>query len=298
MNTNIPKQQIDQAYAHCQAMARSHYENFPVASWVLPRRIRRPVTAIYAFARTADDYADEAVIPGETVLDVTTRYARLDAMAAKLDMIGRGEIPDDPVFIALADSIERFKLPMPLFHDLLSAFRQDVEKKRYADFGEVMDYCRRSANPVGRLLLHLFGAASERNLALSDGVCSALQLINFMQDISQDALENDRIYLPEDEMKAFGVTVGQLRERRNSLQLGFLVDQQLNRAEKLLRAGCPLGVILKGRIGLELRLICEGGMAILHKLRQRQNAFDRPRLSRRDGLGILRRALFPRRRQR
>lgn len=284
------------AYRHCLALARNHYENFPVASWALPRRLRGPVAAIYAFARTADDYADEPELPGEGPLDTATRHARLDAMAERLNAIGRGEAPDGPIFIALADTIRRFGLPLGLFHDLLSAFHQDVEKKRYADFGEVMDYCRRSANPVGRLLLYLFGAASTRNLALADGICSALQLINFMQDIGQDATENDRIYLPQDEMQRFGVSEEQIRRQRHSLQLGFLVDQQLDRAEKLLRAGCPLGIALRGRIGLELRLICEGGITVLHRLRQRQDVFERPRLKWRDGLGILRRALFPRRR--
>jgi len=282
---------IRAAYRHCLQMAQSHYENFPVASWLMPRRVRLPVAAIYAFARTADDFADE----GD--LTVEQRYAELDAMGEKLNKLEQGESVDEPIFTALADAIQRFNLPYSLLHDLLSAFRQDVEKRRYADFGEVMDYCRRSANPVGRLLLHLFSAASERNLALSDGVCSALQLINFIQDIGQDFDENNRIYLPMDEMQRFGVTEDYLRDKRKALRMDELITLQLDRAEKLLRAGAPLGIILKGRFGLELRMICEGGMTVLHKLRQRQNPYDRPRLDKRDGLGILKRALFPKRKR-
>ncbi len=287
----MKRSDIRRAYAFCLRRARSHYENFPVASLLLPWRLRGPVAAVYLFARTADDYADEGdLTPAE-------RYAHLDQLAAGLDALERGEPPDEPMFLALAAAVERYALPLRYFHDLLSAFRQDVEKRRYADFGEVMDYCRRSANPIGRLLLHLYGAASERNCALADGICSALQLINFMQDIAQDAEENDRIYLPEDEMQRFGVTAEHLHERRAALRLPSLINLQLDRAERLLRAGCPLGVTLKGRIGLELRMICEGGVTTLHSLRQRRNPFERPRLNGRDRLGILRRALWPRRRR-
>ncbi|OOZ40612.1 squalene synthase HpnC [Solemya pervernicosa gill symbiont] len=281
--------EIKAAYRYCLDMAKSHYENFPVASWLMPRRIRLPIAAIYAFARTADDFADE----GD--LSVDQRYAELDAMSEKLHTLERGESINEPIFIALADAIERFALPYSLLHDLLSAFRQDVEKRRYTDFGEVMDYCRRSANPVGRLLLHLFGAATPRNLALSDGVCSALQLINFMQDIGQDFDENDRIYLPQDEMKRFGVGEKYLQEKRKALRMDDLITLQLDRAEKMLRAGCPLGIVLKGRFGFELRMICEGGVTVLYKLRERTNPFERPRLERRDWYGIVRRALLPKR---
>ncbi|MFQ5644656.1 MAG: squalene synthase HpnC [Thiogranum sp.] len=263
---------IQQGYRWCRAFARSHHENFPVASFFLPARLRGPVAAIYAFARTADDIADE----GNAAAD--ERLQQLDEMAAALQTIEAGTTPDAPLYRALADTIRRNRLPVALFRDLLSAFRQDVSKTRYADFGEVMDYCRRSANPVGRLLLLLAGQASERNLAMSDALCSALQLIDILQDIDQDSRRNGRIYLPQDEMLRFRVDAADIGQRRNSPQLKMLVDYQAQRATRLLRAGSPLGKVLRGRFGLELRAIILGSARVLEKLRQREDVFSRPRL--------------------
>ncbi len=271
MSTRVPDEVL-QGYRWCRTLARSHYENFPVASFLLPTRLRNPVAAIYAFARTADDIADEG--------DATTdeRLQQLDAMTLALDAISSGTTPDAPLYQALADTITRNKLPIALFHDLLSAFQQDVGKHRYADFGEVMDYCRRSANPVGRLLLYLTGQASERNLAMSDALCSALQLVNFLQDIEQDYRENGRIYIPQDEMQRFAVSEVDIEQRRNSFQLRLLIQHQIQRTSKLLRAGSPLGKVLKGRFGLELRAIILGGARTLEKLYQQEDMFSRPRL--------------------
>ena len=261
-----------QGYRWCRTLARSHYENFPVASLFLPARLRNPIAAIYAFARTADDIADE----GDTTAE--ERLQQLGAMELALNEISSGTTPDTPLYQALADTITRNNLPIALFHDLLSAFRQDVHKNRYADFGEVMDYCRRSANPVGRLLLHLTGQATERNLAMSDALCSALQLINFLQDIEQDYRENGRIYIPQDEMQRFAISEEDIRQRRNSLQLRQLLQHQVQRASKLLRAGSPLGKVLKGRFGLELRAVILGGARVLEKLYLQDDIFSRPRL--------------------
>jgi squalene synthase HpnC len=272
---------IHQAYAHCLRLARSHYENFPVASWLLPRRLRRPVAAIYAFARRADDWADEGDYSPEQ------RLAALDAMGAALRDIARGEPGEDPVFIALADSIRRHDLPLEPFHDLLDAFRQDVTQHRYADFGELMQYCRRSANPVGRLLLHLYRAAEPRNLAYSDAICSALQLTNFLQDLHQDYAENDRVYLPRDELRRFGVEESQLGRRENSPALQQLVRFQAQRAMQLLHSGAPLGRRLGGRAGFELRMIILGGNRILQYVQRGQDPFSRPRLGRRDRLRMV-----------
>ncbi len=271
MSTRKPEA-VRQGYCWCRTLARSHYENFPVASFFLPAQLRNPVAAIYAFARSADDIADE----GDAAAD--ERLQQLDAMALALDAIDSGTTPDSPLYQALADTISQNSLPIVLFHDLLRAFRQDVRKNRYADFGEVMDYCRRSANPVGRLLLHLTGQASERNLAMSDTLCSALQLVNFLQDIEQDYHENGRIYIPLDEMQRFAVSEQDIGQRRNSFQLRLLVQHQIQRASKLLRAGSPLGKVLKGRFGLELRAIVLGAARILEKLNQQENMFSRPRL--------------------
>jgi squalene synthase HpnC len=267
-------------YRWCRAMAHSHYENFPVASILLPAHMRGPVAAIYAFARSADDVADEGKL-GEV-----ERLEQLDAMEETLNAIEAGQSVDGPLFSALADTVTRHRLPLQPFRDLLHAFRQDVQKKRYANFGEVMDYCRRSANPVGRLLLHLNDAASTRNLALSDAVCSALQLVNFLQDIAQDYRENERIYLPADEMARYGVSEADIRDQARNAQVRALLQFQTRRASRLLGAGSPLGMRLTGRFGLEIRAIILGGARILDKLYAQQDPFSRPRLSRRDRLDI------------
>lgn len=278
---------LPQAYAHCLALAQAHYENFPVASRLLPRPQREAVAVIYAFARQADDMADEGDwSPNE-------RLAMLDAYTQQLHRLARGETADTPVFIALADVQQRFALPFELFHDLLSAFRQDVVKTRYADFAEVMDYCRRSADPVGRLLLHLHGEADKLNCQLSDRICSALQLINFMQDLQQDLQENDRLYLPLDELQAHGLEIEDLRQQRMLPATCTLVDQQLARIETMMRSGAPLGRRLSGRFGLEIRLITEAGLRVLeHLARHRGQPYRRPRLAKSDYLLIAWRALF------
>lgn len=275
------------AYAHCLRMARSHYENFPVASRFLPKRLREPIAVIYAFARTADDFADE----GD--LDPATRIAKLNAYDAQLDAIAAGDKVDDPVFVALADIIRRHDLPMDLFHDLLTAFRMDVTKKRHANYAEVLYYCRHSANPVGRLLLYLYNLATPVNLAHSDAICSALQLINFWQDLSQDYRENNRIYLPQEEMVNYGVSEDHLRHGRTDAAMRALMDFQIERTRRLLLSGAPLGKVLPGRMGFELRLTLHGGLRVLNALEaRRDDAFARPRLGVTDWLAMLRGALF------
>jgi hydroxysqualene synthase len=272
-----------QAYAWCRELAQNHYENFPVASRLLPRDMRDGVAAIYAFARRADDFADE----GNS--DQATRLAQLDDYAAQLERLPAA---DDPVFIALADLIPRYKLPKQLFHDLLSAFRQDVTITRYENFAAVLDYCRRSANPVGRLLLHLHGATSEENLRQSDQICSALQLINFMQDLEQDYRENNRIYIPLDELARFGVSEADIAAQHSSATVVALIDFQLERIRKMMLEGAALGSRLHGRFGLEIRLIIEAGLLVTEKLSDHGgDIFSRPRLAKKDYLKILWRAL-------
>lgn len=239
--------------------AVEHYENFPVASALLPRRLRYPVRLIYAFARQADDFADE----GDDA--PPARLAKLDAFRAELNRIERGEQAQTQLFIDLAPVITSYRLPLQLFRDLLDAFSQDVVKTRYAHFGEVMEYCRRSANPVGRLLLHLYDETDARKLAQSDGICSALQLINFLQDVRID-FAKDRIYLPQDEMARYGVTEAQIAQGDTSGAWRPFMKFQIERTRKLLQAGAPLGTALHGRIGLELRMIVMGGERILKKL--------------------------------
>lgn len=278
------------AYRECVRTARSHYENFPVASLFLPRRLRDPVAAIYVFARSADDFADEGEAPP------ATRLAQLDGLASELDAVCAGHPAQTPQFLALADTIRRFELPVQLFHDLLTAFRMDVTQRRYPDFEAVLGYCRHSANPVGRLVLHLGGEASAENLYCSDAICSALQLINFMQDIAQDYDENDRIYLPLEDMAACGVKPEDLGARRGDANMRRLIAMQLERILGLLQTGAPLALRLRGRLGLQIRLTLYGALSITARLADpRSDLYARPRLARRDWFWMLRKALGGRR---
>jgi len=240
-------------------MAVNHYENFPVASVLLPARLRRPVELIYSFARQADDFADEGVLPPEQRLHKLAEFSR------ELDCVEHGEPPRLALFADLAPVITAHHLPVGLFRDLLSAFTQDVTKGRYADFREVMDYCRRSANPVGRLLLHLYQATEARNLTCSDAICSSLQLINFLQDVEIDFRKN-RIYIPQDEMAEYGISEVQIVNRDGGAAWQALMMFQIERARSMLLAGAPLARRLPGRLGLELRMIVMGGSRILDKL--------------------------------
>jgi phytoene synthase len=240
-------------------MAVDHYENFPVASVLLPKHLRRAVEIIYHFARQADDFADEDDVPD------SERLAKLDAFRAELNRIAAHEPPLTPLFADVAKIVEQHQLPLQLFHDLLDAFSQDVVKKRYANFEELLDYCRRSANPVGRLLLHLYEEATPQNLVYSDAICTSLQLINFWQDVKKDFAIN-RIYFPQDEMARFGVTEAHIAEGRVDAAWQALLQFQTQRARDMMSSGKPLGTILTGRIGLEMRLIIAGGLRILAKL--------------------------------
>lgn len=240
-------------------MAVDHYENFPVASILLPRSIRRAVEIIYYFARQADDFADEGDLPD------AERLVRLDEFRAGLKRIENGEAALSPLFEALGEIVKKYRLPVQLLHDLLDAFSQDVVKKRYANYEELLDYCRRSANPVGRLLLHLYDAATPQNLLYSDQICTSLQLINFWQDVQKD-YAIARIYLPLDEMARFGVSEAHVAEGRVDKAWQQLMQFQIDRTREMMQNGAPLGSVLTGRIGLEMRLIIAGGMRILKKL--------------------------------
>ncbi|KPJ95526.1 MAG: hypothetical protein AMJ55_03620 [Gammaproteobacteria bacterium SG8_15] len=275
-----PDSQTQKAYQHCLEIVRSHYENFPVASLLLPRTLRQPIAVIYAFARSADDFADEGQLSEQQ------RLEKLNAYSRQLEVLGKGQATD-PIFIALRDVIDRHQLPLRLFHDLLIAFKQDVVKKRYADFAEVRNYCQHSANPVGRLLLYLIHQATPENLQQSDAVCSALQLINFLQDIHQDYDENNRIYFPQDEMQQWGVNETMIKQQQSNDAMRGLVNQQLQRAKTMMLSGAPLGNRIPGRFGLQLRMMINGGLQVLKLLEnQQQNVFSRPRLNTRDWFTI------------
>lgn len=271
-----------------QSMGVGHYENFPVGSLLLPRRLRQPVHAVYHFARTADDIADE----GNDA--PSARLAGLATLAGELDLIAAGEAPTSQMMRQLLDqAIRPYHLPLQPFYDLLSAFSQDVETKRYETFGDLMDYCRRSANPVGRLMLLLYGESDPRNIAMSDGICSALQLINFWQDVAVD-WQKDRVYIPQEDLRRFNVSEQQIAEGDTSGLWTALMRHQIDRSRRMLQGGAPLGKVLKGRIGLELRTIVMGGDRILQKLHASGgDVFNqRPVLTPRDWSYMLWRALL------
>ncbi len=285
----MPAISLHQAYRHCQDITRGHYENFPVASILLPKQLRKPVSVIYAFARMADDFADEGQITDEQ------RAQLLHQAKNRLLQAASGTAADDPVYIAMADVLKnKPELLEPLL-DLLTAFNMDVHKQRYNDFGEVMEYCRYSANPVGRMLLLLSDAASTKNLAYSDAICSALQLINFLQDIQSDYMQRNRIYMPIDELRRFNLDEKHLDGQHSQSNLAAFMNFQTQRVFKLLQAGAPLGLCLKGRMGLELRMIILGGWTVLKKVHENQGDISvSPRLSKRDWLWIINRALSSR----
>jgi len=267
-------------------MPVDHYENFPVASFLVPAKLRRPIEVIYRFARSADDIADEGdATPGE-------RLAGLAAYRTELDRIAANTTPQTPLFVDLATVVAEHALPLQLFRDLLDAFAQDVVKKRYADYPELVDYCRRSANPVGRLVLHLFGRTGPEQLAQSDCICTALQLINFWQDVAVD-WQKDRVYIPQTDLPQFAVSETDIAAGRCSANWTALMDFEIDRAEALMRRGAPLVHALPGRLGWEIRLTIQGGLRILERLRQvRGDVFrQRPQLGTRDWLVLAGRSL-------
>lgn len=268
------------------ALANSHYENFPVASVLLPKRFREPIGLIYSFARQADDFADE----GD--LEPAQRIHLLDEFRLELDRIESGQLPETPFFRELSNMIQTWRLPVQLFRDLLDAFSQDVVKARYENFDEVLDYCRRSANPVGRLLLHLYAQATPQNLESSDAICSALQIINFQQDVAIDYRKN-RIYFPLDEMRLYGISETQIANGDTSGNWHAFMAFQIARVRQMMRTGATLGLVLPGRIGLELRTMIAGGERILHKLEAANGDMfrHRPVLQSSDWVCMLARAL-------
>lgn len=237
-------------------MGVDHYENFPVASWLLPAHLRAAVRAIYRFARTADDIADE----GDDAPPL--RLARLAELAAQLDAIEAGRANDWP---DLAEAVRRHALPVALLRDLLSAFAQDVTVQRYADYPALLDYCRRSANPIGRLLLHLYRRNEPALAAQSDAICTGLQLTNFWQDVALDFAKG-RIYLPAAELQRFGVGEDAIGAGRVDAAWSALMAAQTARARAMLESGAPLARALGGRIGFELRLVAQGGLRILERI--------------------------------
>lgn len=272
----------------------SHYENFPVASWLCPPHLRPAVAAIYWFARTADDIADEGNAGAQQRLDDLAVY-RADLLATTQNHAGSGRWPQ--VFEPLAPVLTQFNLPTDLLTDLISAFEQDIGKTRdassYANQDELLDYCSRSANPVGRLLLHLYGITDAASLQLSDQICTALQLINFWQDLSQD-IPRGRFYLPTEDCAHHGVNQDDLTALKQTMNATNLIAHQADIASATMLNGSPLVHRIPGRAGWELRLVVQGGLRILDKIKALNFAMlqHRPKLTKWDAPIILWRALW------
>lgn len=279
---------IREAFAHCERMARKHYENFPVASLLLPRSQRPYVAAIYAFARTADDLADEGDVPAEV------RLTRLNEWERHLMDAVRGNA-EGPVFIALAETMARTSLPVEPLADLLTAFRMDVTTKRYDSFKDLLFYCRHSANPVGRIVLHLFSETSPETTLLSDSICTGLQLANFWQDLSVD-WRKGRLYVPLEDLRRFGYNETALEAGRVDEGFRGLMRFEAERARACLLAGMPLPGLVGMRLRWELALTIRGGLAILRRIENLE--FDvlhhRPALRTADKLGLVIDALLNR----
>ncbi len=284
----------------------THYENFPVASWLCPPRLRAPIRAIYHFARTADDLADEGPASPEQRLGVLSQFK--SELHQYLDTPAPTQSVTEPqpewarMFTALAQVHQQWQLPLNLLDDLLDAFCQDVswtaQQRCYANEAELLDYCRRSANPVGRLLLHLDGVQDPLSLRQSDAICSALQLINFWQDLGQD-LARGRHYIPDAALQAAQLSradlLQQAQQGQASPALRRLIQAQVGTAVKLMQEGAPLAGRLPGRFGWELRAVVQGGLQIVRHIQARQ--FDtlahRPKLGKADAWAILWRTIWP-----
>jgi squalene synthase HpnC len=292
LNGTVVKRESAAVTPPARARGVDHYENFPVASWLCPPRLRPPIAAIYWFARTADDIADEGDAPAADRLAALARYR------AVLQDCAAGQPPDsewNAVFLPLSRAIAAHQLPLGPLQDLLDAFEQDVVKTRdgagYADRIELLDYCRRSADPVGRLLLHLYGVGDAESIARSDRICTALQLINFWQDIGLD-LARGRRYLAVADCAAYGLDPGRPQDAPRDARVA-LVQDLCGWARALMHEGAPLVHRVPGRAGFELRLVVQGGLRILDRIALLD--FDtfqaRPKLGARDAAPVLWRAL-------
>ena len=282
----IPDQRptLEEARAYCQRLATTHYENFHVASWFLPARLRPHFHSIYAYCRIADDLGDE-------VGNREQSLALLDLWGRELDACYQGEARH-PVFVALAETVRACDIPQQPFADLLVAFRQDQNVMRYQSMDDVLDYCRYSANPVGRLVLYACGYRTPEMFLLSDFTCTALQLANFWQDISSD-YERGRIYLPLDDMQKYSVDEATIARREPTPAFRELVRHEVDYARQLFTEGLPLIDLVDRELALDLDLFSRGGLEILHAIEQRQ--YDvltkRPVISKSRKLGLLARAL-------
>jgi squalene synthase HpnC len=282
----LPADLID-AYARCQTIARTHYENFPVLSLFLPRALRPHVAAIYAFARAADDLADEGSrSPTERLAALARQHAMIDAC--------RNAAVDDPVPRALGHTVAAFAIPLPLLHDLIAAFEEDAVQTRYRSFNDLLRYCERSANPIGRMLLLLFRCPHPEAVLPADALCTALQLTNFWQDVSRD-VPRGRVFFPAEDMERFHVTDDALRVSPAPQPVRELLRFEIRRTRDYFAAADALFPLLPWRLRMNLRATRGGGRRILERIEQADcnvTAF-RPALTRMEYAAILSRAVFP-----
>lgn len=264
---------VDEAFTYCASLTNAHYENFPVASLFLPAEKRPYIQSIYAFARTADDFADEPAqtTAGRQQRNAQERLALLEDWELQLQRCYHEDAnnvtmkPTHPIFIALKETTQRLGIPIQPLKDLLGAFKMDVTKNRFATFEEVLHYCRHSANPVGRLVLMIFGHRDEELFALSDKICTALQLANFWQDIAIDSKRN-RIYIPQSDLRHFDYSEEDLLKEVVDERFRALLQYEVERTRELFYEGSPLPSLVNDDLRLELKLIWFGGMAILRKI--------------------------------
>lgn len=271
---------LDKSYDYCRQLTLSHYENFPVASWLIPKAKRKHIFSVYAFARIADDIADE----GNEAKDRKIEHLRI----YRDDFLTKSNSDNYPHFPALWDTLNRFEIPKALFTNLIDAFIQDNEKSTYKNFEELIGYCQKSANPVGRIILHLFDYKNEKMFQLSDNICTALQLANFWQDLSLD-LKKGRCYLPQDDLRKFKVSIDELKSQKFNGEVRELIKFQIDRTLKLFRDGEELLNHLQGLLKLEVKLTILSGKRILKKIeRMNYNTLtDRPKISLFDKLSLL-----------
>lgn len=254
----VKKISVDEAFEYCAKITRKHYENFPVASLLVPYEKRPYIQSIYAFARLADDFADELFLSADE------RLKLLDDWENHLRLCYQGNV-QHPVFIALSETISKLNIPIEPLSNLIVAFKMDVQKNRYKNSVELLNYCNYSANPIGRLVLMIFGYRDDKLFELSDHLCTALQLTNFIQDVSVD-LKKNRVYIPEDEILLNGYSYKELFEKVYNYNFIKLIHMQVERARKLFYAGADLINLVDKDLQLELKLVWFGGISVLNKI--------------------------------
>ena len=250
---------LSEAQAYCRRLATTHYENFVVASWLLPRRVRQHLMNVYAYCRWADDLGDEVAIGGDTL-------AYLDWWEEELAACYRGQARH-PVFVALKETIAACSLPSEPLHDLLAAFRRDQWQDSYETFDDLLAYCAKSANPVGRIVLHVANAASEENVRLADSICTGLQLANFWQDVARD-YDIGRVYLPRQTLREFGYREAMLARRETNAAFRQVMRFEVDRAERFLKGGMPLARRVPRWLRTSAGMFIHGGLSVLQKIRR------------------------------